>query len=185
MGDWPIQSESKQLQTSRVTDIAVQYFSHDSESVNGYEMLVNDTMQVQLFNHAIPYGDTSSVPIAVATVVFPGTDPTQPLNIAKWVQTVALTFAHTSITIGTSTMPLSSLLSLDWTFYPYRVNYVYQKSEYLKSVLMKLSNQSSYYIRLLGPWNLLQFFGKPMGTKMVMPMPMGAMSSSSMCACNG
>ena len=124
-------------------------------------MLSNDTLTVQFFATSIPYGDTSTTPVASVTIVFPPTPMAKPLNIAQWITLVNQTFAQTAIELPLlGEVKLDSVLSLDWTFFPYTINAVYDKTWIFKSVLMKNVNSSSFYVRFLGSPSLLQFFGK-------------------------
>ena len=135
-----------------------------------YDMLANDTLTIQFFSQPIKYGDTS-LPIASSTIVFPTTN--KPLNINQWKSLVNSSFDKTTVTLNRKTVKLSDILTYDWSFYPFRQSYITKKSIYLKSVMLKTTNNSPYYLKFLGRWPLLQFFGKPMS----------AMPMASMCAC--
>ena len=132
-------------------------FQTNTQYIN-YNMIENDILTVQFFDKPIDYA-THEIPIAEVTIVFPPTD--KPLNIAQWKLLVNDKYASTNINIGENTLLLNNILNYDWTFYPYHVSYLTNKVQYIKSVLVKNTNKSNYYIRLLGKWPLLQFFGKP------------------------
>ena len=136
-------------------------------------MLENDTLTVQLFSNPISYGDTTTVPIASVTIVLPVTD--RPLNIVQLTNLVNGVFNSTNITIGQQTSQLSTVLTFDWTFYPFKSSYITNKTAYIKTVMVKTTNNSNYFVRLSGKWPLLQFFGKPF-TAMMMNMGGGAMA---------
>lgn len=129
------------------------------------EMLGNDTLIIQLYSSPVSYGDTTA-PLASATIVYPTTNT--PLNINQWKTLVNDLFADTDITISQSTVKLNTILSYDWTFYPYKGSFLTKPTVYLKSVMIKTTNISRYYVRLVGPWSLLEFYGKPLGTGMGM-----------------
>jgi FtsP/CotA-like multicopper oxidase with cupredoxin domain len=141
-------------------------------------MASNDTLNIDFYDHPIAYADlissTPPAPIARATIVYPPTNPNppeeikKPLNIKQWVNLANRMFDQTTVTINGSTVPLSSMLSLDWTFYPFRVNHLKNSTVYLKNVLMINRNKSPYYINYWGSLALLQFFGKSIGA---MPAP--------------
>ena len=135
-------------------------FQDDPRYIN-YAMSANDKLTVQLYTKTIEYGDESP-PFASVDIIYPPTD--KPLNINQWIDLVNSTFAQTII----RGVPLSDLLQLDWTFYPYQVAALSDQITILKSVLMKLTNNSLFYIRLKGSWALLQFFGKPIAADMAM-----------------
>lgn len=118
--------------------------------------LINDTLTIQLFSTSIAYGDTGTVPVAETTVTFAATP--KPINIEQWVEVVNTTFDNNLI----DGVPISDVLNFNWTFYPYKVTYLKPQTQYIKSVLMINNNLSDFYVRLKGPWSLLQFFGKPM-----------------------
>ena len=139
-------------------------FPSGSQYMN-YEMNANDILTVQIFDSKINYGDQVS-PLASATLVFPATN--KPLNIREWMDLVNSTFHRATVQINGTTLFLSEFLSCDWTFYPYQVSFLSGKIQYLKSLLIKSLNKSIYYLRLIGNWTLLQFFGKPMGVGMEM-----------------
>jgi FtsP/CotA-like multicopper oxidase with cupredoxin domain len=154
------------------------YPAADSEN---YAMLTNDTLTIEFFSSAIAYGDTSTIPTASATVVFPSTaNAGQPLNIAEWVSLVNTQFAATFVVLNNISTPLSSLLGLQWSFFPWSQVLLTGQATTLKSVIMVNRNSSLFYIRFRGPWNLLQFFGKSIGAGMGM---MAAMTTCSDCNC--
>lgn len=117
----------------------------------------NDTMTVQLFASAVSYGDTTTVPLATATIVFP--ERLKPFNLAQWIQLVNSTFQVTTINGG----PLSNVLTVDWSFFPFVLQRLDNTTTFLKTILIKTLNRSSLYVRFVGPWPLLQFFGKAFG----------------------
>jgi FtsP/CotA-like multicopper oxidase with cupredoxin domain len=124
-------------------------------------MISNDSLQVQIFTQPITYGDTTSVPIASVKVVFPPTNPYKLLNLQEWIDLVNLTFRQTSVNLPNLTN-LSNILQCDWSFFPYALDFLYQKTAYVKSAVIKTTNSTNYYIRFLGRWPILQFFGKPL-----------------------
>lgn len=125
-------------------------------------MISNDTLTVQLFTQSIAYGNLTQLPYAEVTIIFP---PTQKdLNLQQWIDLVNDTFDSTLITIPSLPNPvkLSTLLTCDWSFFPYALDFLYQKTAYIKSAVIKTLNTSNYWVRFLGRWPLLQFFGKPL-----------------------
>lgn len=149
-------------------------FPSNDEYIN-YNMTANDTLVIQVFSRPVRYGEKTT-PLVEVTLIFPATD--KPLNIERWINLVNSTFAETIINIGGFLTPISKLIKLDWTFYPYQIQYLTDKVQYLKSVLMKNLNESPYYIRLIGSWQLLQFFGKPVSADM------GSMNMGCQCGDN-
>lgn len=144
----------------------------DNKYIN-YSMLANDTLTLQIFDKKISYGDTTAIPLTTATIKYPTT--TTPINIDQWKTLVNNKFQSTNIKIGNQNVPISSLLSYNWTFYPFQVKNLSQQVVYIKSLMVNTNNKSPYYVRLLGKWCLLQFFGKPLAADMMpmsMPMPM-------------
>lgn len=125
-------------------------------------MISNDTLTIQFFSSAIAYGDLSTAPLSTVTVIFPPTPQPTSLNLQEWINLVNLTFSQTTVTIGSSQVNLSSLIQCDWSFFPYALDFLYQKTVYVKSAVIKTRNGSQYYIRFLGRWPMLQFFGKPL-----------------------
>lgn len=124
-------------------------------------MISNDTLKIQIFANPIAYGDFSQVPIATATVVFPPTPlPCGSLNLQEWIDLVNKTFQQTTIIIAGKKVLLSTILHCDWSFFPYALDFLYQRTAYIKSAVIKTTNSSNFYIRFLGRWPLLQFFGK-------------------------
>jgi FtsP/CotA-like multicopper oxidase with cupredoxin domain len=125
-------------------------------------MISNDTLQIQIFSQEIAYGDFSISPLATVTVVFPSSSNL--LNLQEWINLINQTFQKNTITIPGSSGPvgIDQILQCDWSFFPYKLDFMYKKTVYLKSAVIKTTNSSNYWIRLLGRWPLLQFFGKPM-----------------------
>lgn len=124
-------------------------------------MISNDTLTIQFFTDPISYGNFMQIPIATTTVIFP---PNQLLNLQQWVDLINTTFRQTTVTIPTFMNPvtLDTILVCDWSFFPYALDFLYQKTVYIKSAVVKTINNSNLWIRFLGRWPLLQFFGKPM-----------------------
>lgn len=125
-------------------------------------MISNDTLKIQFFEDEVAYGDLTKEPLANVTVVFPPTPSCNELNIQEWINLINETFEQTNVTINNTTVKLSDILSCDWSFFPYAFDFMYQKTLYIKSAVIKTNNSSNYWIRFLGRWPLLQFFGKPM-----------------------
>ena len=125
-------------------------------------MLSNDTLVVQFFAAPVAYGDTSTVPLGTATVVFPPTT-TAPLNIGQWQTLVNEQFAATTVTLtgSSSTFTLGSVLAFSWSFFPYQQSFLDGTNVTIKGVILLLTNTSAYYVRFLGSWSLLMYFGKP------------------------
>ncbi|AYV84535.1 MAG: multicopper oxidase [Hyperionvirus sp.] len=122
-------------------------------------MISNDTLKIEIYEEEIRYGDFCQKPLATKTVIFP---PSTLLNLQEWIDLINETFKQTTITIGSSTKYLNTILECDWAFFPYALDFLYEKTVYVKSAVIKTMNSSCYWIRLLGRWPLLQFFGKPM-----------------------
>ena len=120
-----------------------------------------------------PKSPSPSTPIGEATIIFPATNfahqPSKPpYNLQQWVNLVNQQFTSTLISLrGADPIPLSDLLSFNWSFYPYRINKLTEETVYLKSVILILTNSSPYHIVLNANISLLQFFGKSIGA---MPM---------------
>lgn len=125
-------------------------------------MISNDTLRVQFFTQEIAYGDLSQPPLATMTIIFPPTPECRSLNLQEWIDLINNTFQQTTVVIDGQSINLSSILTSDWSFFPYALDFLYQKTAYVKSAVIKTANSSNYWIRLLGRWPLLQFFGKPM-----------------------
>lgn len=170
----------------------------DAENFLNFNMLANDTLYIDIFDANVnPYyidstGTTqyTSNPLASVCIVFPAID--KPLNISEWTTLVNKLYSQTHIQ-GLD-ICLSSILEYDWTFFPYKVNYMSLPSNsndlnavpnyplipiYLKTVMIKNINKTSKFnIRMSAKWELLNFFGKtiagmsgPLGTSMMNTMP--------------
>lgn len=139
-------------------------FPSNEQFIN-YNMLANDTLTIQFFTKRISYGDKVTTPISEVTIIFPPINI--PININQWKNLVNSKLNETVIKLGKKKSFLSCFLNYDWTFYPYSVSYLTEKTQYVKSVLIKTDNFSNYYVRLIGNWQLLQFFGKPIAADMV------------------
>ena len=125
-------------------------------------MISNDTLKVQIFTHEVAYGDLSQIPLATVTIIFPPTPVCESLDLQEWIDLVNNTFQQTTIAIAGHSVNLNTILTCDWSFFPYALDFLYQKTAYIKSAVIKTVNGSNYWIRFLGRWPLLQFFGKPM-----------------------
>ncbi len=120
-------------------------------------MISNDTITIEFFENPITYGDKTSIPISLITVIFP---PTDFINIQEWINLINTTFTNTLVSGLGTYQNLSEILQCDWSFFPYQYPYMYAKNICIKSAIIKTLNNSSYYIRILGRWPILQFFGK-------------------------
>lgn len=130
-----------------------------NDNYSNTTMISNDTLTIQIFNDNIAYGDTKTIPLTTVTVVFP---PSNLINLQEWVNLVNTTFSKTLVDINGESNNLNNLITIDWSFFPYALNFSYQKTTYIKSAIIKTKNNSNYCIRFLGRWPLLQFFGKPL-----------------------
>lgn len=132
-----------------------------NDTYSNTAMISNDTLIIQIYDNQVAYGDLSAVPLTSVKVIFPPTSGY--LNIQQWIDLINETFAKTPITIGKEEpTTLDKLFECDWSFFPYALNFLYQKTAYIKSATIKTRNKSKYWIRFLARWPLLQFFGKPM-----------------------
>lgn len=120
-------------------------------------MISNDTITIEFFDHPIAYGDNTSVPITRSTVIFP---PSDYINIQEWIDLVNSTFKSVKVSKLPGYKKLSEILQSDWSFFPYKFVYMGNKTIWIKSAIIKTTNNSPYYIRILGRWPILQFFGK-------------------------
>jgi FtsP/CotA-like multicopper oxidase with cupredoxin domain len=172
-------------------------FRITDSSAAGYDqsMIVNDKLTVQLFTSPITYGDTKAVEqdmVASVTITLPPTPNGELMNIDEWVELINDSFYNTQITLPDGRgkkkkIRLSSILSLNWSFYPFKVSTMTEKIWFFKSLLMNLTNSSSYYVQLLGKWQLLQMLGKSMtggalasdSNSNIRGMPMATLSTSS------
>jgi FtsP/CotA-like multicopper oxidase with cupredoxin domain len=124
-------------------------------------MISNDTLKIQIFDNEITYGDFSEIPLATVTIIFPPTSSCHPLNLQEWINLVNAIFQKTIITIP-NPVTISTILKCEWSFFPYALDFMYQRRVYVKSAIIKTVNSSRFWVRLLGRWPLLQFFGKPL-----------------------
>ena len=122
-------------------------------------MISNDTLKIEFFEQEISYGNFNITPISTITLIFP---ETKLMNIQEWIDLINKTFKNTSVNINNNKYKLYDIITCDWSFFPYALNFLYEKTSYIKSAVIKTINKSNFYIRFLGRWPLLQFFGKPM-----------------------
>ncbi|AYV82473.1 MAG: multicopper oxidase [Hyperionvirus sp.] len=131
-----------------------------------YDMLSNDTLKIQFYDQSIFYGDNVTHDIGVVNIKFPSTvEKEMPLDVDEWIASVNVEFRRTDVIIGGELTNLGEILHLDWTFFPFKYQYVTGETGYIKSVMMVINNTSPFNIRFTARWALLQFFGKPLGTK--------------------
>ena len=126
------------------------------------EMISNDTFTIQAFENDISYGDVTSVPIFNVNVLLPPTPQLANFNIQQWVDFLNTNLSRTSINLNGQIITASSILTFDWSFFPYGVNLLNGDIRYIKSAVIKIINNSKYGIRLLGRWAILQLMGKTM-----------------------
>lgn len=112
---------------------------------------------MEFFENPIGYGDKTTIPLKTIKVIFPETNF---LNIQQWIDLANKTFDTISLTDLSNYQKLSDILQCDWSFFPYQYPYMYGKNICIKSAIIKTKNNSDYYIRILGRWTILQFFGK-------------------------
>jgi hypothetical protein len=135
-------------------------------------MISNDTLKFQIFNDEITYGDFSRTPLITVTIIFPPTSSCHHLNLQEWIDLINTTFQNTTISIpqySSNLIKISDILKCDWSFFPYEINFAYQKKIYIKSAVIKTTNNSGFWVRLLARWPLLQFFGKPLTGNSINP----------------
>ncbi len=131
-------------------------------------MISNDTLCIEFFENEVSYGDHNTQPIKQIEVIFPATTKCNLMNIQEWVDLINETFDNTFINFNTY-QKLSNIIECDWSFFPYTYNYLYDKSIYIKSAIIKTINKTSYFIRLSARWPLLQLFGKAMTGNTIEP----------------
>lgn len=127
-----------------------------NDTYSNTAMISNDTIKIQFFNSPIAYGDKTTQPVYSIKVIFP---PTDFLNIQEWINHINKTLTNTNIDLDTYTN-LNQIIICDWSFFPYQYQYMNDKNITIKSAVIKSMNTSNYYIRILGRWPILQFFGK-------------------------
>ena len=123
-------------------------------------MISNDTITIEFFSNPISYGEKNTIPVESIKVIFPETNF---LNIQEWINLVNKTFENINLDnygLEDKYKKLSDILQCDWSFFPYQYPYMYNKNISIKSAIIKTQNNSQYFIRILGRWPILQFFGK-------------------------
>ena len=133
----------------------------DDQYIN-IAMISNDVFTIQTFENNIPYGDLISIPIFNVKVVLPPTPQRVNLNIQQWVNLLNHQLKNTYTNLNGHEICASTILSFDWSFFPYAVNMLDGTIRYFKSAIIKIANKSTYCIRILGRWPLLQMMGKSM-----------------------
>lgn len=133
-----------------------------NDTYSNTAMISNDMLTIQFFDQEVAYGDISQTPLATTVVIFPPTPTCKLMNVQEWMNLVNTTFKQSTVQLSNNTISLDTIHTCDWSFFPYRYDFMYSKSIYIKSAVIKTTNQSQYWIRLLGRWPLLQFFGKPL-----------------------
>jgi len=129
-------------------------------------------------------------PFVSTSITFPPT--VKPLNIQEWVDLVNLQFSQTMICTctpyscncgtaicgGPSCMkPLSDFLTMDWSYFPYTVNWIadgngnqHKNPVTLNQVMVNITNISNqYFFRFTGKWELLNFFGTNLASMYMNP----------------
>jgi FtsP/CotA-like multicopper oxidase with cupredoxin domain len=126
-------------------------------------MISNDTLKIEFYDSEVAYGDFRATPLYSHLVIFKHTPPNKLMNIQEWVDFVNQAFSETLVTIPNfGTTNLSNLLTVDWSFFPYALNFEWQKTTFVKSAVIKTTNHSPFWIRFCAKWPLLQMFGKPL-----------------------
>jgi hypothetical protein len=123
-------------------------------------MISNDTYTIQGFQDSISYSDTTSVPIFNITITLPPSNPRINLNIQQWVDLLNNSLKTTNINLNGQTFSADTILSFDWSFFPYGINLVNGTVKYFKSAVIKTKNSSNFCIRIIGRWAILQMMGK-------------------------
>lgn len=152
--------------------------SVDPPDFINFQMEYNDAIAVDVFvtSPCPSYGQMNVPGDYTFCMILPPTNPSpttnqpisKPLNLQQFVDLVNATFAATPSNVpGTTTV--ADLLSLDWTFFPFTMDAVKERSVTLKSVQMLINNNSPYCLRLRANWSLLQFFGKSIGAMTTPP----------------
>lgn len=132
-------------------------------------MISNDTIQIDFFIDPIAYGDIITKPFISIPVIF---EPTNFMNIQEWINFANKTFQNIksnefNINEFQNYQNLGDILILDWSFFPYQYPFTNEKIIYIKTAIIKISNNSPYYIRIKGRWPILQFFGKSLSGKVL------------------
>ena len=123
-------------------------------------MISNDTYTIQFFNNDISYDDTTTTPIFSVTITLPPSDPRINLNIQQWINLLNNSLRTTNVNLNGQTFSADTILSFDWSFFPYGINLVNGTIKYFKSAIIKTKNSSNFCIRILGRWAILQMMGK-------------------------
>lgn len=123
-------------------------------------MISNDTYTIQGFQDSILYDDTTTIPIFSATIILPPSNPKINLNIQQWVDLLNNSLRTTIINLNGQTFSADTVLSFDWSFFPYGINLSNGTIKYFKSAIIKTKNSSNFCIRILGRWAILQMMGK-------------------------
>lgn len=150
------------------------FSSKDDDKYINNVMSSNDKLVIEFFTTKPSYDPTTPDPTvqASATVMFP--EISKPINIVKFVKFVNDQFAKTKLSGVNNELHgnnVSKYLTYDWSFYPWKINYIDNRSQYIKTVLMIMKNKtkqnasSPYFIRFTASCNLLQIFGKPVGAR--------------------
>ena len=160
--EWSLQEYIKSPNNYKTSILPTSKFRiyKTNDEYSNTAMISNDTLEIQFFTNQITYGDFSQQPLANVIIVFPPTE--FHLNIQQWIDLVNNTFSETNVIINNRLINLGDILICDWSFFPYQYNYMYNKTLFIKSAIIKTINTSNFWIRYIGRWPLLQFFGKPM-----------------------
>lgn len=140
-----------------------------NDTYSNTAMISNDTLKIQIFKDEIAYGNLSQEPLATVTIIFPPTPPCGLMNVQQWLDLVNKTFRETTVIIEGKPVKVNTILECDWSFFPYAIEFEYQKTAYVKSAVIKTKNKTKYWVRFLGRWPLLQLFGKPLTASSLSP----------------
>lgn len=171
--DWAIQQYNLSPNNFKPSVLPTSKFRifETNDKYSNYAAISNSILKVQVFDQPIAYGVFDQEPLNEVTINITPTKACHLMNIQEWLDLINGTFDKTNIIINGQVVNLNTILTCDWSFFPYAIKFEYAKTIYIKSAVIKTTNASKYYVRLLGRWPLLQFFGKPMTGSSAVPFP--------------
>jgi FtsP/CotA-like multicopper oxidase with cupredoxin domain len=133
----------------------------------------NDNFIIECFQNDISYNSiSSSPPIFSFSITLQETPRIVNLNIQEWVDYLNNALAGINITSNEKIFLASNILTFDWSFFPYGVMLLNGTTQYIKTAVIKIKNNTNYYIKITGRWSLLQLMGKCMTGRLNLTPPL-------------
>jgi FtsP/CotA-like multicopper oxidase with cupredoxin domain len=150
---WKITGNHKYLPTIK---FKIAKYKYGILEYTNYKMMDNHLLNVQIYNP-----ETDEL-LETVVINFPETEP---INIVEWKALVDKYLSRAQVRTIPGFSRLSEMLTYSWEDKLFELAYTDGEIDpvKIKTVMVKTVNNTNYKIKLNANWQLLNFFGKPIG----------------------